>query len=111
MSWHRWVALGERDYDLTVQSRCFCGPQPSFVTKVRDGQVVSVARSGRPRDEIVHRGWTVERLYRLLRASYREADSVRASYTDHGVPTRISIDYDTNMVDEEMYYHVRFERR
>lgn len=111
LAWRRWAALDEDDYDLTVQLRCFCPQRPSIVTSVRDGKVVQVARSSRPAHEIDGRGWTMQRLYRLLRTSYAAADSLQANYTDAGVPNRISIDSDTNMVDEEQYYTVSLQRR
>lgn len=111
LAWRRWAALDEDDYELSVQLRCFCPQLPTVVTSVRDGKVVQVTHSSKPEREIDGRGWTMERLYRLLRTSYATAYSVQANYTAAGVPNRISIDSDTHMADEEQYFKVSLQRR
>jgi hypothetical protein len=110
-AWQRWTSLDEDDYDLRVLRRCFCPRFPAWLTKVRDGKVVSVARSNHPGEEINRRGWTMDRLFLLLRSSYGEAHSVDVAYTDSGVPRQISVDYLENTIDEEMYFQVALDRR
>lgn len=109
-AWTRWQALNETNYDLTVRLLCHCQRRPALVTKVRDGKVVNVAFEGRPRHKVRGQGWTMQRLFQLLRKSERTASSVQVVYTQEGVPRRINIDSHRATADDETYYRVVLNR-
>lgn len=110
-AWQRWAALNEDDYNTSVDRSCFCPPQPAVLSRVRAGKVVYVARADRPGHEVEHRGYTMDRLYLMLRSAYRDAYSVEVRYTADGAPKRISIDYEERTIDEEQYFKVSLQRR
>ena len=110
-AWTRWKTLHEPDYDLSVQLWCYCPPKSPVLTRVRDGDVVYVVRGNRAGHEISRNGWTMERLFLLMRSAYGAASSVQVRYTKDGVPLRISIDPRKNLADDETYYRVALDRR
>jgi Family of unknown function (DUF6174) len=110
-AWRRWVALDEANYDLTVRLLCYCEQHPGVVTKVRAGMIVGVARTSHPKKQITLAGWTVGRLFLLLRNSYATPSSVHVRYTPEGVPKRIDIDPKGRTVDDDKYYRITLKRR
>lgn len=110
-AWARWRDLDEHDYDTRVTQSCFCPVLPATVTQVRDDRIVSVTQ-GRATHHRPHRsGWTMDRLFFMLRDAYAQADVVSVKFGRDGVPRTVSIDTDTNMADEEQYLAVTLMRR
>ncbi len=104
LAWHTWKDLRERGYNLRVDRRCFCPAAPAVVTKVRHGVVVRVFYANARHHELARRGWTMDRLFFLLRHAYEQADRVDATFGRRGVPTAIAVDYDSHTIDEEVSY-------
>lgn len=104
----RWAAAGYDAYQMTLHRSCFCpedyrGP---FEVTVQDGAVVEATFNGAPMD--TERVLTVDDLFALIEDAYsRDAEMVSVDYDpETGVPTRIQIDYSSQMVDEEVGYTV-----
>jgi hypothetical protein len=108
----RWQAAAVADYEYGYNKYCEChrdAPPETLVT-VRDGEVVRVRH--RPfgyehEVEAEQRNlewyWTVEGLFDLVRSALERGVEVRADYDPAlGFPTHVFIDYDPNMIGEEL---------
>lgn len=96
-TWHRQHL---QNYRYTLQRGCFCPPSenPPIQVIVRDGRVVSPASDLHPRD--------MAALFTLIREAIRnQASAVTVGYDpEYGYPTRIVIDPDSRMADEEIEF-------
>ena len=54
------------------------------------------------------KGYGADRIFRLLRRAYAEADAVQVAWTDTGLPRRISVDFIAGAADDEVTYRIRF---
>ena len=105
----RWAEAGPDDYTMTLRRSCFC-PVPDytgpFAVTVTDGELASVMLEGAAVDP--ERGMTVGALFDLVAEAYaRGAVRVDVAYDPvYGHPTRIAIDYDERIADEETGYTV-----
>lgn len=106
-AWRTWRAEHDHGYETRVRRSCFCVRREPVVSVIRHGDVVHVARADDPRREIHRLGFSVDRLFFLLRRAYAQADSVDVRYGPTGVPVSIGIDYDDMTIDDEMSYGVR----
>jgi hypothetical protein len=106
----KWNARGLRHYRYEFQRSCECLPEmaPPVVIEVRDGIVVAVAHvqtgeslgstsaANRP---------TVDELFNELQRAFRDADRVDVTYDPtFDYPSRVTIDWDVNVADEERIY-------
>lgn len=107
-AWERWDAKSIEDYTLHVQVRCFCPVWPAVKTVVRGGEIRRVTRG--PEKLSKREGYSVDRLYSMIRRWEQDADHLEVTYTSRGLPKSISVDPRTLMVDEERYYSVRLVR-
>jgi hypothetical protein len=106
----KWDSRAVRHYRYEFQRSCECLPEmaPPALIEVRDGVVVAVthAQTGESlaNTSPANRP-TVDELFEELRHALREADRVDVRYDPtFGYPSRVSIDWDANMADEERVY-------
>ncbi|MCG8466882.1 MAG: DUF6174 domain-containing protein [Gemmatimonadetes bacterium] len=105
----RWLSSGIRDYDFEYRQQCECGSafSDAAIVEVRQGRVAAVRYrdSGQPA-AATDRGLfpTVDDLFaRIEDAIRRNAASLTVTYdTRWGYPTRIDIDYDVQVADDEI---------
>jgi hypothetical protein len=109
-AWQRWLALNEGDYNLIVDRRCYCMDRRGILTKVRDGEIVSVTRLGEPGQQLDRRGWTMARLFRMLHRSFEDAAHVGVRFDERGVPHDIFVDWFTWIADDERLFVVKLRR-
>jgi hypothetical protein len=106
----RWAAAGVDDYAFTIHRSCFCPPEYTgpFRMTVRDGEIASVTRAGRPVDAVQVQVPAVDDLFDQLEAAYAAgAATVRVTYdAGMGHPVEIWIDLDEAMADEETGYTI-----
>ncbi len=105
----RWVSAGIRDYRYEFRQQCECGPAlaEAAVVEVRGGAVarVNYRDSGGEAPATARQLFpTVEQLFqRIEDAIRRNAASLSVSYDGTlGYPTLISIDYDLQVIDDEV---------
>jgi hypothetical protein len=105
----RWAARAPASYQIVLQrSSCECLPEwliPVRVT-VRDHEVQSVidVRTGDPVTTELYHAMTVEQLFAVIASAQdQNAYRVNVEYDQHwGYPRDIYIDYDREMVDDEL---------
>jgi hypothetical protein len=108
----RWRAYRLSSYVLSEAVFCFCDVQSPCWVYVQNGRIIDVLRqadgSSVPEQQ---RGMhlTVEQLFDLI--ARVEADSIAVSLVQYdprfGYPTRLSIDWMPEAVDDEVRYEVR----
>lgn len=105
----RWVASGIRDYRFEFRQQCECGPAlaDAAVVEVRGGAVTRVSyrdSGGEASSDARALFPTVDGLFdRIEDAIQRNAASLTVSYDGAlGYPTLISIDYDLQVIDDEV---------
>jgi hypothetical protein len=112
----RWAAHGLEDYRFTYLRGCFCPPQyrGPFDVTVRAGEVVDVTYEGEgePADRALAEYQTVDGLFDLIAEAYdRDAATVSVTYdAATGRPAEVYIDYDEQVVDEEVSFTVEAVR-
>ncbi|MEH2249576.1 DUF6174 domain-containing protein [Nostoc sp.] len=105
-----WNQRNISNYDYTLSNSCFCiadarGP---VVIKVRNGQTISVISvdTGKPvNPEYFQKYNTIPKLFDVIKdAINRKAYSLNVWYSARfGYPTKIEIDYNSQIADEEKY--------
>jgi hypothetical protein len=108
----RWSQRGLPSYDITVSRGCECLPESTgpAVVSVRDGIVVSrtYVSNGAPVGLAYAESYpTVEGLFKKIDDARRQNPaSLEVDYDPtFGYPRRIAIDYDRQMVDDEIVYY------
>ncbi|MFL5542413.1 MAG: DUF6174 domain-containing protein [Longimicrobiaceae bacterium] len=106
-----WMERGVRSYTLVARANCFCGFLGDIRTTVVNGVVTERVYvedgSPVPADRFAEIA-TIDAMLETLDKAFREdADDVRATYDDRGVPTQVFIDYHYNWADEEFGWVVR----
>ena len=108
---HRWAQQHPASYSLTVANWCYCLPASTgpVVVVVRAGQVESrhYVSSGDPVPSAYAEHFpTVEGLFtRIDDALSRHPATLEVDYDPNlGYPTRIAIDFDLRMADDEVTY-------
>lgn len=107
----RWAAQGSDDYVVTLRRLCYCGEiEPRRITVI-DGVVTDVRIVGSdtalPEDQ-----WqwypSVTQLFAITReAIERPAHQLETLYdAESGFSTRVAIDWDMNIADEEVTFEV-----
>ena len=101
-----WDRANIDDYTLRVGISCFCDPS-TYVVTVRDGQVTDVAFSKGDEGRLRTVPETVDDFYGVIDGA-GDADSLKVTFNDVGVPTTIAID-PTEFSDDEVTYTIDFE--
>ena len=106
----KWRSQAIRHYRYEFQRTCECLPDmaPPALIEVKDGAIVSVthAQTGESlaNTSAANRP-TIEELFGELQRAFREADRVDVTYDRvFGYPSRVNIDWDVNVADEERIY-------
>jgi hypothetical protein len=105
--WSVCKDAGITDYTYRFQRLCFCSSFDPVILDVQDGVVVSVedATTGVPiiphSDDIY---LTIDGIFEAIQdAEHRNAHSLTVEYHPTlGYPTAVDIDYDLQMIDDEM---------
>lgn len=112
----RWAARGPASYAVTVTMACFCGElsNPVLVT-VRNGAVESrvyVATGAPVNPQAAAFFPAVDGLFDVIESAMNKpAGSLDVDYDPVlGHPTRISIDWSSKYVDDEVTYTVAMDR-
>lgn len=108
----RWERTRPADYSFTLATSCECLTEITkpVVVVVRDGVVTS--RTYVQGGEAVDPRWasyfpSIDGLFTKIDDAATRADRLDADYDGrYGYPQRISIDYDTRMVDDEISLRV-----
>jgi uncharacterized protein DUF6174 len=106
----RWQAAALTSYEYGYQKYCDCHRDnpPETVITVRGGSVAGVRhRPAGTTTEVPGRNpeyyWTVDGLFELIAAAQARGVQVRAAYdADLGFPREIYIDYDSNLIGDEL---------
>jgi len=118
VQWARWKAAGIGSYEYGYNKYCDChrDTPPETVVTVIDGAVTRVhhlhadsAREVPARDGSLALYWTIDDLFALIVSATERDATVRARYDEAlGYPTAIFIDYDTELIGDEL--DVRLKR-
>jgi hypothetical protein len=103
-----WDKANISNYRYTFSNGCFCigearGP---VVIEVRNGQTTSITLDGKPANpQYFEKYKTIPKLFNVIQdAINRKAYSLNVQYNSQfGYPTQISIDYNSQIADEEIY--------
>jgi hypothetical protein len=108
----RWKSAAIANYEYGYNKYCDCHREspPETVVTVRGGTVTGVRH--RPvgttvevpaADKNLQYYWTVDGLFELIAAAQARGVQVRAAYdAELGFPREIYIDYDTNLIGDEL---------
>ena len=107
-AWERWRSQDVDEYSTRVRLVCYCPPRPALRTQVHADRTQLVTTVADPPEVRRVKGYGADRLFRLLRRAYAEADAVHVAWTDTGLPRRISVDRVAGAVDDEVTYRIRF---
>jgi hypothetical protein len=106
-----WRSAGVADYEYGYHKYCACHPDtpPETIVTVRAGSVVRVRHRpvGYDREVEAPRGleyyWTIDGLFDLIAAALDKHAQVSAAYDPTlGYPTEIHVDYDANLIGDEV---------
>lgn len=107
-----WQTAGVAAYEYGYNKFCECHREtpPETLVTVRDGDVVGVRHRPFGFDHDVQAEqrnlqwyWTVEGLFDLVDAALERQAEVRTAYdATLGFPTHVYIDYDTNLIGDEL---------
>jgi hypothetical protein len=107
----RWRAAAIAEYEYGYHKYCACHPDtpPETIVTVHDGKVTRVRHRpvGYDREVEAPRGleyyWTIDGLFDLIAAAIDRQASVRAAYDETlGYPTEIHVDYDADLIGDEV---------
>jgi Family of unknown function (DUF6174) len=110
-AWEQWRSQGIDAYATRVRRVCYCPPRPALLTEVSDDGTQLVTTVADPPQVRRVKGYGADRLFRMLRRAYAEADAVEVVWTERGLPRRILVDTIAGAVDDEVTYRVRFSAR
>jgi hypothetical protein len=104
----RWQSSGIVSYELTVRRICYCGFVEPVRVKVENRVVVSrtVASTGEPLSAVYAELYPdVPGLFAIVERAASDADDLDTTFdATYGFPSKISIDWDEIMVDDEVIY-------
>ncbi len=105
-----WNRQNISSYRYTLSNSCFCIPDARgpVVIEVRNGQTTSITSvaTGQPvNPEFFQNYKTIPKLFNVIQdAINRKASSLNVQYSARfGYPTKIDIDYNSQIADEEIY--------
>jgi hypothetical protein len=101
----KWAATGIDDYSYDIRNTCYCF-MPTYRVEVIDGEVVSVFNLNEPVSDSgpAYGGPadTVPGLFDRIQAELDAApDGLRATYAELGYPTSLTVDPESNTIDDE----------
>lgn len=106
----RWDRRNLVDYDFDYLRSCFCEHVEEVRVSVRDGVVEDAVYT---RDDspvpanVLATLLTIPELFEIVRDALEHADEVDVEYDPtYGHPTRVSIDWVKNAIDDEVLYQV-----
>ncbi|MEH1896058.1 MAG: DUF6174 domain-containing protein [Nostoc sp.] len=107
---HLWNQAKISNYRYTFSNGCFCIPDARgpVVIEVRNGQTTSITSvaTGKPvNPQYFEKYKTIPKLFNVIQdAINRNAFSLNLGYSlKLGYPTKIDIDYDSKIADEEIF--------
>ena len=107
-AWQR-AALGAYEYGYHKYCECYRDAPPETIVTVHDDTVTGVRHRPQnsdvevPAPRNIDSYWTVDGLFALLDAALKRGAEVRAAYdATLGYPTEIYIDYDRDLVGDEL---------
>ncbi len=106
---NKWEALAVNSYNYTFQISCYCIREATLpkAVQVVNGEILKVDGASYDEDEYwgVH---TIDQLFDLIdKAEKDKVHRLEAEYNVvKGYPTKVYIDRDEMMADEEMSYYV-----
>ncbi|MBN3923799.1 DUF6174 domain-containing protein [Nostoc sp. NMS4] len=105
-----WERANISNYRITVSNSCFCIPDARgpVIIEVRNGQPTSITSvaTGKPvNPEFFQKYNTIPKLFNVIQdAIKRKAYNLNVEYNAKlGYPTKINIDYDSKIADEEIF--------
>lgn len=105
-----WERANIYNYRITVSNSCFCIPDARgpVVIRVRNGQPTSITSvaTGQPvNPQFFQKYDTIPELFNVIQdAIKRKASNLDVEYNaKFGYPTKINIDYDSRIADEEIF--------
>lgn len=108
----RWEAYGLEDYTIEQTRICECSPPYMFTVVVMDGEVAEVLYDLSEKDEagpssdyetVLANAMTVDSLFDMIEHETPTAAHVEVEYhSKYGCPTKVNIDRDERMADEEI---------
>ncbi|MGF1958055.1 MAG: DUF6174 domain-containing protein [Aulosira sp. DedVER01a] len=104
-----WKKQNIRNYRYKFSRSCFCAPKASgpIIVKVRKGQRTSITDAvGKSVDrELFQQYDTIPKLFNIIQdAIAKKASNLTVEYHPKlGYPTKINIDYNSQIADEEIY--------
>ncbi|MEH2047790.1 DUF6174 domain-containing protein [Nostoc sp.] len=105
-----WERANIYNYRITVSNSCFCIPDARgpVVIQVRNGQTTSITSvaTGKPvNPQFFQKYDTIPELFNVIQdAIKRKASNLDVEYNaKFGYPTKINIDYDSQIADEEIF--------
>jgi hypothetical protein len=108
-AWTLWQEQGLADYSYRLSVLCFCDHVRKAPVEVKAGKVVRFeGRPLVPDQQVTGFGKkqpTINALFVELGQAQDDADEVTVEYdSETGVPTRISVDWFTDSLDDEISY-------
>ena len=107
-AWEQWQAQGVEEYSTRVRRVCYCPPRPGLRTEVHADRTQLVTTVEAEPEVRRVKGYGADRLFRMLRRAYAEADAVEVAWADTGLPRRIFVDSIAGAADDEVTYRIRF---
>ncbi|WP_375476423.1 DUF6174 domain-containing protein [uncultured Nostoc sp.] len=105
-----WEQANISNYRITVSNSCFCIPDARgpVIIEVRNGQTTSITSvaTGKPvNPELFQKYNTIPKLFNVIQdAINRKAFNLDVEYNAKlGYPTKINIDYNSQIADEEIF--------
>jgi hypothetical protein len=105
-----WRSLGLTNYTFKFSRLCMCNPiQLTGKVSVKNGKVIAVKDAdsgGQPiPNPDLSQFKSIEELFDILQTETVKADLLEVGFDEEFYfPTRIHIDYDLNIVDDEVFY-------
>ena len=108
-----WLKQNVESYSITFQRRCFCildVTKPAHIVVEKDKKVqANYIQSGEPvPEEYLESFLSIKEAFKLIsEAIEQKAESIKVNYnSQHGFPTEVNIDYNSEIVDEEIYLSI-----
>lgn len=107
----RWADVRPASYTYTLTRGCFCFVEAIGPVRIQvDGDSVvsrTFVESGAPVTQFQELWPSMEGLFDLVEEALRDADEVEIRYDpDRGVPLRVSVDWITEAIDDEVSWTV-----
>lgn len=105
-TWDTWT---EGTYSYRLLRGCFCVSSGMMWVQVVDHEVVYAYAEWEerpvPQDQLAYIE-TIEAIFDMIKRAEKEADEWNVEWADEGYPSRVSIDWIKEAIDDEMYLEV-----